>query len=164
MSSPEVSPPNTINLDEMSLEELNQLKQQEENRFSSLMTRFQQFRGAAARLNASMSAVSEITPASEGKEVLVPLTESVYVPGKLRDPNKFLVELGTGFYAEKSSKETKGFLERKLKIVDANSENLTKAISATRQNIEQVSMAMQGKMLEIRAKQEGRRLQTAGEN
>lgn len=164
MSSPEVSPPNTINLDEMSLEELNQLKQQEENRFSSLMTRFQQFRGAAARLNASMSAVSEITPASEGKEVLVPLTESVYVPGKLRDSNKFLVELGTGFYAEKSSKETKGFLERKLKIVDANSENLTKAISATRQNIEQVSMAMQGKMLEIRAKQEGRRLQTAGEN
>lgn len=164
MSSPEVSPPNTINLDEMSLEELNQLKQQEENRFSSLMTRFQQFRGAAARLNASMSAVSEITPASEGREVLVPLTESVYVPGKLRDSNKFLVELGTGFYAEKSSKETKGFLERKLKIVDANSENLTKAISATRQNIEQVSMAMQGKMLEIRAKQEGRRLQTAGEN
>jgi prefoldin alpha subunit len=164
MSSPEVSPPNTINLDEMSLEELNQLKQQEENRFSNLMTRFQQFRGAAARLNASMSAVSEITPASEGKEVLVPLTESVYVPGKLRDPNKFLVELGTGFYAEKSSKETKGFLERKLKIVDANSENLTKAISATRQNIEQVSMAMQGKMLEIRAKQEGRRLQAAGEN
>ena len=162
MSSPEGSPPNAINLDEMSLEELNQLKQQEENRFNNLMTRFQQFRAAAARLNASMLAVSEITPASEGKEVLVPLTESVYVPGKLRDPSKLLVELGTGFYAEKSPKETKGFLERKLKIVDANSENLTKALTATRQNVEQVSMAMQGKMLEIRAKQEGRRVQAAG--
>ena len=161
MSSPEGSPPSAINLDEMSLEELNQLKQQEESRFNNLMARFQQFRAAAARLNASMLAVSEITPASEGKEVLIPLTESVYVPGKLRDPNRLLVELGTGFYAEKSPKETKGFLERKLKIVDANSENLTKALTATRQNIEQVSMAMQGKMLEIRAKQEGRRVQAA---
>jgi prefoldin alpha subunit len=166
MSAPEGSPANTVNLDEMSLEELNQLKQQEEGRFNNLMARFQQFRGAAARLHASISAVSEITPASEGKEVLVPLTESVYVPGKIRDPNKLLVELGTGFFAEKSSKEAKGFLERKLKIVDANSENLTKALTATRQNIEQVSIAMQGKMMEIRAKQEGRRVQTAeaGEN
>jgi len=162
MSTTEGSSPNAINLDEMSLEELNQLKQQEENRFSGLMARFQQFRAAAARLSASMLAVSEITPASEGKEVLVPLTESVYAPGKLRETNKLLVELGTGFYAEKSPKETKGFLERKLKIVDANSDNITKALTTTRQNIEQISMAMQGKMLEIRAKQEGRRLQAAG--
>lgn len=152
-----------INLDQMSLEELNQLKQQEENRYNSLMARFQQFRAAAARLNASMSAVSEITPSSEGKDVLLPLTESVYVPGKIRDPTKLMVELGTGFYAERTPKEANGFLERKLKIVDANSENLTKALTATRQNVEQVTMAMQGKMLEIRAKQEGQRLQTQGQ-
>lgn len=41
-------------------------------------------------------------------------------------------EIGTGFYVEKKPSETNEFLERKLKIVDANSENITKAVQATR--------------------------------
>jgi len=45
-------------------------------------------------------------------------------------------EIGTGFYVEKKSSETNEFLERKLKIVDANSENITKAVQATSQNID----------------------------
>ena len=147
----------TINLDSMSLEELNQVKQQEEGRLQALTGRYAQLRAAAARLNASQLAVSELSPASEGKEVMVPLTESVYVPGKIRDPNKFLVDLGTGFYVEKSSKDTMAFLDRKLKLVDVNSENVTRAVQVTRQNIESLTMTMQGKMIEIRARQEGAR-------
>ena len=147
----------TINLDQLSLEELNQLKQQEEARLEALGTRYAALRAAAARLSASMSAVSEITPSTEGKEVLVPLTESVYVPGKIREPNKLLVDIGTGFYVEKTAKETTGFLDRKLKIVDANSDNITKAVTSTRQNIESL------KLLEIRAKQEGQRMRARDE-
>lgn len=152
-----------INLDSMSVEELNQFRQQEEGRLQALTNRFAQLRAAAARLNASQMAVSELSPASEGKEVLVPLTESVYVPGKIRDPNKFLVDIGTGFYVEKSAKDTTSFLDRKLKLVDANSENITKALQVTRTNIESLNMTMQGKMLEIRARQEGQRHREAAE-
>ena len=147
----------SINLDTMSLEELNQMKQQEEGRLQALSNRYAQLRAVAARLNASQNAVSELSPASEGKDVMVPLTESVYVPGKIREPNKFLVEIGTGFYVEKSSKDTTSFLDRKVKLVDINSENIAKAIQFTRQNLESVQMAMQGKMPEIRARQEGQR-------
>lgn len=109
----------TIDLDSMSLEELNQAKQQEEQRLQALTTRYAQLRSAAARLNASQRAVNELSPASEGKEVMVPLTESVYVPGKLREPTKLMVELGTGFFAEKSTKDTTAFLERKVRLVSS---------------------------------------------
>jgi prefoldin alpha subunit len=147
----------SINLDAMSLEELNQMKQQEEGRLQALTSRYAQLRAAAARLSASQMAVGELSPASEGKDVMVPLTESVYVPGKIRDPSKLLVDIGTGFYVEKSSKDTNAFLDRKLKLVDANSENIAKAVQVTRQNLESIGMTMQGKMLEIRARQEGQR-------
>jgi prefoldin alpha subunit len=147
----------SINLDAMSLEELNQMKQQEEGRLQALSNRYAQLRAAAARLSASQTAVGELSPASEGKDVMVPLTESVYVPGKIRDPSKFLVDIGTGFYVEKSSKDTTSFLDRKLRLVDVNSENIAKAIQVTRQNLESIGMTMQGKMLEIRARQEGQR-------
>jgi prefoldin alpha subunit len=145
----------TIQLDQMSLADLDQLKQTEEARLQALSQRFAQLRQAASRIHQSTKAVEQITPASENKEVLLPLTESLYVPGRIRDPNKLLVDIGTGFYVEKTSKETAQFLERKLKIVDANCENISKVLQATRGNIEAIQMAMQGKMLEIRARQEG---------
>ena len=36
-----------------------------------------------------------------GKPLLVPLTTSLYVPGKLADPEHVIVDIGTGFYVEK---------------------------------------------------------------
>ena len=79
------------------------------------------------------------------------------------EKEKLLVEIGTGFYVEKTAKDTNAFLERKLKIVDMNSENITKAIQATRQNVESLNMTMQGKLLEIRARQEGQRVKASAE-
>lgn len=156
--SSEQSGSSSINLDTMSLEELNQIKQQEESRLQALTNRYAQLRAAAARLNASQNAIAELAPSSsEGKAVMVPLTESVYVPGTLKDTNKLLVEIGTGFYVEKTAKDTNAFLERKLRLVDANSENITKAVQSTRQNIESITVTMQGKLIEIRARQEGQR-------
>jgi prefoldin alpha subunit len=140
----------------MSLDQLNQVKQQEENRLAALTSRYSQLRQAAVRLQASNAAVVELNDYLDGKHVMVPLTESLYVPGKIVDPTSLLVEIGTGFYVEKSVKDTSDFLQRKLNIVDANSENITTVIQGTKQNISSVNMAMQGKMLEIRARQEGR--------
>lgn len=34
-------------------------------------------------------------------EILIPLTSSLYVPGKLADRQKVIVDIGTGFYVEK---------------------------------------------------------------
>ena len=35
------------------------------------------------------------------KNVLVPLTSSLYLPGKLDNTEKFLVNVGTGYFVEK---------------------------------------------------------------
>lgn len=145
----------------MSLDQLNQVKQQEDGRLQALTNQYGQLRAAAARLQASKEAVEELTPSSEGKHVMVPLTSSLYVPAKVVDPKELLVEVGTGFYVEKSSKDTLSFLDRKLKLVDANTENVTKGIQLTRRNLESVNIAAQGKMLEIQARQAGRQQQAA---
>jgi prefoldin alpha subunit len=130
---------NTIQLDQMSLDQLDQLKQREENRMQGLTARYGQLRQAAARLAASQMAVNELQEASTNGQsstsptqycdVFVPLTESVYVPGKIKldDPghNQLMVELGTGYFVEKSPAETVEFLNRKIRLVDHNSNNGT---------------------------------------
>mmetsp|Transcript_14495 Transcript_14495/g.27581 ORF Transcript_14495/g.27581 Transcript_14495/m.27581 type:complete len:168 (+) Transcript_14495:145-648(+) len=153
----------SISLDEMSLDQLQQLRQQEDSRRQGLAQRYAQLRAAAARIVASRKAVQEMQGAQAGKEVLVPLTDSVYVPGKLREPQKMLVDIGTGFYVEKTAKETESFLDRKLRLVDANSQNVTTALQTTTANVDAISSAMQGKLMEIRARQMGARHRSAVE-
>lgn len=153
--------PNTINLDSMSLDQLSQFRQQEEARLQGVANQYAQLRAVITRLTSSRDSLVQITPSSGGKDIMVPLTSSLYVPGKIKDPNMVTVDLGTGFYVEKSTKDAIAFLERKIRLVEANSSNMMKVIQATRNNVEAVSMAMEGKMLEIRAKQEGARVQAA---
>jgi prefoldin alpha subunit len=38
-----------------------------------------------------------------GKTILVPLTNSLYVPGKLSDPEYVIVDVGTGYFVKKVS-------------------------------------------------------------
>jgi hypothetical protein len=37
----------------------------------------------------------------KGKSMLVPLTSSLYVPGKITDPEHVVVDIGTGYYVKK---------------------------------------------------------------
>ena len=126
---------NTIQLDQMSLEQLDQLKQREEGRMQVLSARYSQLRQAAARLSASQTAVIELgdcmkslaSQQSKHCDVFIPLTESVYVPGKINledeKSDKLMVELGTGYFVEKSQEDTIEILNRRLRLVDVNSNN-----------------------------------------
>ena len=87
---------------------------------------------------------------------MIPLTESLYAPGKIVDANKLLVELGAGFFVEKNAKDAIKVLERRAKIVEVNSENVLNAAEATSRNVEAMKSAMEGKILEIQARQQGR--------
>jgi prefoldin subunit 5 len=155
----------TIQLDTMSLDQLNTLKQREESRLQALSQRYSALRQAAARINAAKTAVRDLyncdtavtknktmddgrsdmkddsddPPTPTTKDVFVPLTESVYVPGKIRIHNNapppphgdgddeplLLIELGTGYFVEQNTTATTDYLQRKLNLVDANSDNGT---------------------------------------
>lgn len=89
-----------------------------------------------------------MTPASEGKDVsisenvhnvhftlkkevwppnhqvLVPLTGSMYVPGLLTQPEKVVVDIGTGYYVEKDSTAAQEYFNRKVKFVTENMERV----------------------------------------
>lgn len=146
-----------INIDTMSLDQLNAVKQQQESRLEQLTAQYHQLRAVSARLSTAQSSLNEIpvNGTGDGREIMIPLTESLYAPGKIVEPNKVFVELGAGFFVEKSAKDAIKVLERKGKVVDANSENVLAAAEASSRNVKAVQQAMQGKMMEIHARQQG---------
>ena len=53
------------------------------------------------RFQESSESLQRCGEGNGGKDILVPLTGSMYVPGKLSDTEKVVVEIGTGYYVEK---------------------------------------------------------------
>jgi|ERR1700722_3929643 len=84
-----------------------------------LTNSFAQLKQAQAKFKTCMENVGEIKPQNKGisylsvvgrhltmmadKTILVPLTNSLYVPGKLSDPNHVIVDIGTGYFVKKVS-------------------------------------------------------------
>ncbi|KAL3809208.1 hypothetical protein ACHAXA_005415 [Cyclostephanos tholiformis] len=147
-----------INIDAMSLDQLNALKQQQEGQLKAYTAQYHQLRAASARIATAMSSLSAmpVTGSSgEGREIMIPLTESLYAPGRIVDPSRILVELGAGFFVEKCARDAMRVLERKGRLVDANSDNVMAAVEASSMNVKACQQAMQGKMLEIQARKRG---------
>ena len=80
--------------------------------------------------------------------MLVPLTQSLYVPGELGDPDQLLVELGTGYYIEKTQQGATGLLDRKIGTVSKNAEDAT-VVASKQQNYDAIVRTMQVKMAQI---------------
>jgi prefoldin alpha subunit len=72
-----------------------------------LTTSHSKLRAAQAKFRDCVRSINDGVTGSEKKgtdgrnEILVPLTSSLYVKGRLTDREKVLVDVGTGFYIEK---------------------------------------------------------------
>ena len=153
-----------IDLDAMSFDQLTQLQKQEKATLTAITHHYKTLRQSSSKCSSAIKALEEAcTIQNDGMELMIPLTESLYVPGTIQDPTRVLVDLGTGFYAEKNVKDATALMERKMKLVEVNSENVLTAIQATKKNLDNVGIAIQGKVMEIQARQEGQKFKAAQE-
>lgn len=66
---------------------------------------------------------------------MVPLTTSLYIPGKLADTEKVLVDVGTGYYVEKSTTDAEKFYQSKVDGLGKSLADLEKVIAQKSQNL-----------------------------
>jgi prefoldin alpha subunit len=65
----------------------------------------------------------------------VPLTQSLYVPGQLADTNSVIVDVGTGFYVEKSTADAIKFYNSKVDDLSKNLSDLEKVVQGKNENL-----------------------------
>lgn len=54
------------------------------------------------------------SPENADQKLLVPASASLYLPGTVLDNNKFMVDVGTGYYVDKTADEAIAFYEKKV--------------------------------------------------
>ncbi|PSR84210.1 hypothetical protein PHLCEN_2v5498 [Hermanssonia centrifuga] len=146
MASPTSQQPQQINVTDLDLPQLVDVKKQLEEELSHLSNSFTQLKQAQAKFKACVENVTEIKPSNQGKTILVPLTNSLYVPGKLCDVENVIVDVGTGYYVKKTRTQASKHYEAKVDYIKSNLETLQETIQKKQDNLNFLVNVMQSKL------------------
>ncbi|XP_063541503.1 prefoldin subunit 5 [Cydia strobilella] len=113
-----------IDLSKLNLHQLAQLKQQLDQELNVFQDSLSTLKMAQGKFVESGESVDKITPSSKGKSILVPLTGSMYVPGTIADTEHVVIDIGTGYYAQKDIEGAKDYFKRKTQFVTEQMEKI----------------------------------------
>ncbi|KAI9320116.1 prefoldin, alpha subunit [Dichotomocladium elegans] len=137
----------TVNLTDLDLPSLQQVKAQLEEELSHLTQSFGKLRGAQSRFADCADSVEAIKgEKADDKTILVPLTSSLYVPGKLSNVEKVIVDIGTGYFVEKTLDGATKFYKEKEVYVKKNLEKLQETINGKQSSLRAIVNVMQDKI------------------
>ncbi|KAJ7954590.1 Prefoldin subunit 5 [Quillaja saponaria] len=136
-------------LAKMSVEQLKALKEQADLEVNLLQDSLSNIRSATGRLEIASSALNDLSLRPQGKKMLVPLTASLYVPGTLDDADKVLVDVGTGYFIEKTMDEGKDYCERKINLLKSNFDQLIEVASKKKSIADEAGVILQAKLKQL---------------
>nr|XP_056720271.1 prefoldin subunit 5 [Euleptes europaea] len=117
-----------VNLSELSLPQLEVLKSQLDQEVEFLSSSIAQLKVVQTKYVEAKDCLTVLNKSNEGKELLVPLSSSMYVPGKLSDVGQVLIDVGTGYYVEKSVENARDFFKRKIDFLTKQMEKIQPAL------------------------------------
>ncbi|KAJ7317687.1 hypothetical protein JRQ81_003849 [Phrynocephalus forsythii] len=117
-----------VNISELSLPQLEVLKNQLDQEVEFLSSSIAQLKVVQTKYVEAKDCLSVLNKSNEGKELLVPLSSSMYVPGKLSNVDNVLIDVGTGYYVEKSVDDARDFFKRKIDFLTKQMEKIQPAL------------------------------------
>ncbi|XP_069761162.1 prefoldin subunit 5 isoform X2 [Narcine bancroftii] len=117
-----------VNVADIPLQQLEVLRNQLEQETEFLTTSIQQLKLVQTKYMESQESLNKLSADHAGKDVLVPLTSSMYVPGKMQDVSQVLLDIGTGYYVEKGVTEARVFFKRKVEFLTKQMEKIQPAL------------------------------------
>ncbi|KAJ2448777.1 subunit of tubulin prefoldin [Coemansia sp. RSA 2336] len=141
----------TISLEDLPLSQLQNIKKQLEAEINELTGAFSQMKQAQAAFRECKSCVSSMTAASKDKTILVPLSNSLYVPGKLSNIDSVVVDVGTGYYVEKSTEDATKYFEGKMDYVQTNAKKIQETVEQKQSSYRGLLEIMQYKITQQQA-------------
>lgn len=114
----------SIDLTTLNLRQLTHFKDELEGDIQFFKEALQNLKVAQTKFQESQESITRCSADDKDKEILVPLTGSMYVPGKLSEPEKVIVDVGTGYYVEKDLDSAKEYFSKKVKYVTEQMEKV----------------------------------------
>ncbi|KAJ0095046.1 hypothetical protein Patl1_16393 [Pistacia atlantica] len=136
-------------MEKLSIEQLKALKEQTDLEVNLLQDSLNNIRTATSRLEIASTALHDLSLRPQGSKMLVPLTASLYVPGELDDADKVLVDIGTGYFVEKTMAEGKDYCERKINLLKSNFDQLIEVATKKKNIADDATVVLQAKLKQL---------------
>lgn len=85
---------------------------------------------------------------SKNENLLVPMTSSLYLPGKVASKDHYLVDIGTGYFVEKNAQDAKQVYKKKLTKLGEDSKKLRDILVLKNESINNINMVLRKKVME----------------
>ncbi|OJJ83575.1 prefoldin subunit 5 [Aspergillus glaucus CBS 516.65] len=147
------APPGAINVSTLTVPQLRALQTRLTTELEHLTTSHTKLRAAQTKFQDCVRSINDGVRGSQAKgtdgkdEILVPLTSSLYVKGRLADREKVLVDVGTGFYVEKTTAKAIEFYNIKIKGLENNLKDLAKVVQGKDVQLRAIEDVLRQKVL-----------------
>lgn len=138
----------SINIASLPIHELKKILEQMTQEFELLSSSAQSLKSLQTQYSSSKSTLQTLKSTEKGKEILVPLSSSLYVPGNLSDNENVLIDIGTGYYVEKAVPDADEFFKRKIDYLTQKIEGLQGVLQQKFQAKQMVTEVLQTKMMQ----------------
>ena len=124
-------------------QQLQELGKAIDEEIRQLSTHYTQLVGAVRKFNESKGALKYMEVNADGKEIMVPLTSSLYVPGRMDDSKNVLIEAGAGYFIEKNTNQALEYCDRKSKQLNESGVKVNEIIQHKKMQLQKVQAEFQ---------------------
>ncbi|PWN44273.1 Prefoldin alpha subunit [Ceraceosorus guamensis] len=143
-----------IDVGDLTPQQLLDVRQQLTSELQHLTASYGQLKAAQLKFKSCLDSLEEMGSKAEGKESLIPLSASLYVPGKLRNTQKVIVDVGTGYYIEKDIPSAQKMYKEKISFVQKSLDELQATIVRKEDNMKVVRDVLTVKAAQAKQQQE----------
>ena len=109
---------------------------------------YQQLLAATKKFGDSKGILAYLQTKAQDREIMVPLTSSLYVPGVMESTN-VLVEAGAGYFIEKDTAGAANYCDRKEKSLEESSKKVAELITHKKMQLTKVTTEYQNRMKQM---------------
>ena len=138
-----------VSLDKLSIDQLNYVGKQIEQEISNYSSYYSSLRIAYNKFLDNKEYINDLKTYQD-KEILVPMTSSLYIPGKCCDVKRVTVEIGANFYVETTIDKAEKFCDRKLESIKKNMDKIDDIIKNKNEQMNAVNQQLIEKQLKAK--------------
>ncbi|CAN8063497.1 unnamed protein product [Agarophyton chilense] len=143
------TPGGTVALGSLAPQQLQKIQSDLQREIEIISVSLGQLSSAVQRLSASRENAAQMANMKVGSDIMVPITSSIYIPGKLEDTSKVLIDVGTGFFVEKTPTAAKDYFAKRASLLKEEQDRATQIHTQKRQHLEAVSAVLHRKTAEL---------------
>ena len=127
-----------VPIEKLSIEQLNYVGQQIEKEIKNYSQYYSSLRAVNNKYLDNKEYIKQLKDYKD-KEILVPMTSSLYIPGKCSDVKKLTIEIGANFFVETTVEKAEKFCDRKIENLKVNMDSIDKIIQEKNEQLNVVN-------------------------